>query len=230
MPVVDEEAEDRLAPISALQHLVFCPRQCALIHLEGAWAENVLTAEGRLLHERADEAPGETRPGLRIARGVQLASRRLGLVGRADVVELRGGRGKPLRACPVEYKRGAPKVHDADRVQLCAQALCLEEMLGVTVAEGAIFYGRPRRRETVAMDAALRARTEAAAADLHALLRSGRTPPPKAGPWCGSCSLEGACLPNAVGGRSAAAWLARQLDRLDLDRADHRRPEGEGEA
>lgn len=209
--------EERFAPLSALQHLVFCPRQCALIHLESAWAENVLTAEGRLLHERVDEAPGETRPGIRIARGVRLLSRRLRLVGRADVVEFHG-RGSRARPYPVEYKRGTAKLHDADRVQLCAQALCLEEMLGVEVAEGALFYGRPRRRETVAFDVALRARTERAAADLHALLDAGTTPAPVAGSWCRSCSLEPVCLPRLGTRRSAAAWLTRRLAEMEEDR------------
>jgi len=197
-----------LAPLSALQHLAFCARQCALIHLEDAWAENVLTAEGRVLHERVDEHPGETRRGVRIARSVALRSARLGLIGRADVVEFHPRCG----ACPVEYKRGRPKLHDADRVQLCAQGLCLEEMLGTTVPGGALFYGETRRREEVAFDAALRARTEALAAQLHELLAAGVTPPPQPGAKCRSCSLEPVCLPRVSGARSAAGWLKRALD------------------
>lgn len=205
------DADSALAPLSALQHLAFCPRQCALIHLEGAWAENLLTAEGRVLHERVDEAPGETRRGVRVARGVALRSLRLGLIGKADVVEFRARRSGPPQPYPVEYKRGKPKPHDADRVQLCAQALCLEEMLGVPVPRGALFYGEPRRRQEVAFDDALRARTEETAHALHALLAGGVTPPPEPGPKCRSCSLEPICLPKASAGRSAAGWLARAL-------------------
>lgn len=214
MAPADPDAADpdaTLAPLSALQHLAFCPRQCALIHLEGAWAENALTAEGRVLHERVDEAPGETRRGVRVARGVALRCGRLGLIGKADVVEFHARRGGPPVPYPVEYKRGKPKPHDADRVQLCAQALCLEEMLGTPVPRGALFYGQPRRRDEVVFDASLRARTEAAAAALHALLAAGVTPPPEPGPKCRSCSLEPFCLPDVAGGRSAAAWLARAL-------------------
>lgn len=210
-PAPAADADSALAPLSALQHLVFCPRQCALIHLEGAWAENLLTAEGRVLHERVDEAPGETRRGVRIGRGVALLSRRLGLVGKADVVEFHARRSGPPQPYPVEYKRGKPKPHDADRVQLCAQALCLEEMMGMPVPRGALFYGEPRRRQEVAFDDALRTRTEKTAKALHALLAGGVTPPPEPGAKCRSCSLEAVCLPKTSAGRSAAGWLACAL-------------------
>jgi CRISPR-associated exonuclease Cas4 len=135
--------EDDLLPISALQHLLFCERQCALIHVEQVWAENRLTVEGRHLHERVDGGEHETRGGLRTARALPIRSLRLGLAGRADVVEFHASEGAagPPRVVPVEYKRGRPKSHRADEVQLCAQALCLEEMLGVHVAAGALFYG-----------------------------------------------------------------------------------------
>src|SRR5690625_2627939 len=129
------------SPISALQHWLFCPRQCALIHAEQLWRDNRLTAEGRILHERPDTGVAESREGNRILRAVQIASRRLGLHGVADVVEMHGS--QPF---PVEYKRGRPKAHRADEAQLCAQALCLEEMTGQPVAEGALFYGQRRRR------------------------------------------------------------------------------------
>jgi CRISPR-associated exonuclease Cas4 len=209
--VTPTDPDAGLASLSALQHLAFCARQCGLIHLEDAWAENALTAEGRVLHERVDNSPGETRRGVRIARGVALRSLRLGLVGRADVVEFHSRRGAPPLPCPVEYKRGKAKPHDADRVQLCAQGLCLEEMLGVAVPGGALFYGETRRREEVAFDEPLRARTEALARDLHAMLAAGITPPPEPGPKCRSCSLEAFCLPKLSGARSAAAWLERAL-------------------
>ena len=131
--------EDELVPISALQHMLYCPRQCALIHIERQWAENRFTAEGRILHKRADAGIGERRSGVKIERSVPLRSLRLGVSGLADMVEMQEA-GTPY---PVEYKRGRPKAHRADEVQLCAQAICLEEMLDVPVPQGALFY-RPQ--------------------------------------------------------------------------------------
>jgi CRISPR-associated exonuclease Cas4 len=217
--------EEDWQPISALQHLAFCERQWGLIHLEGQWSDNRLTAEGNLLHRRVDTPRDENRPGLRVAHRLHLHSRRLGLVGLADVVEfnlLEGGAsegaslpGAPgrWRPFPVEYKRGAPKVGPWDQVQLCAQALCLEEMLGVAVPAGAIFYGRPRRRQAVRLTLELRWQTEELASRLHALARLGRTPPPNPGPHCKSCSLKETCLPKAAAGPSAAGYLERELAR-----------------
>ena len=210
--------EDDLLPLSGLQHLVYCERQAALIHLEHVWAENRFTAEGEVLHERVDEAPGETRGDLRIARGIALRSLRLGLSGRADVVEFHREPGGASRVVPVEYKRGRPKLHDADRVQLCAQALCLEEMLGVEILEGAIFYGQPRRREVVPFDTALRERTEAAARRFRQLLAEQLTPAPVNDARCDACSLRDACLPGTRG-HSARRYLAGAL-RRSLDEAE----------
>lgn len=171
------ETEEFL-PISGLQHLAFCPRQWGLIHLEQAWQENSLTAEGRLLHERAD-LPGQTRrDAVRTIRGMWIRSARLQLTGRADVVEF-----KP-EPYPVEYKRGRRKPNDCDAVQLCTQALCLEEMLGEPVARGAFFCGDPRRRLELVFTPAFRARTEALAETMHALFRGGLTPPPLPAPHC----------------------------------------------
>lgn len=148
-------AEADLIPISALQHWAFCPRQCGLIHLEGLWAENRLTAEGKVLHDQAHNGAGESRGRLRIERGLALRSLSLGLTGKADVVEFhREAWG--WQPFPVEYKRGRPKSHDADRLQLCAQAVCLEEMLQVAVPHGALFYGATRRRQEVDFDERLR--------------------------------------------------------------------------
>lgn len=214
--------EDDLLPLSALQHLLFCERQAALIHLEGLWAENPLTVEGKHLHERVDGGEGDVRDGVRIVRALVLRSMRLGLSGRADAVELHavaegsaGGAAVPgltgrWRPFPVETKRGRPKRHDADLVQLCAQALCLEEMLGVPVPAGAMFYGQPRRRLEVAFEAPLRRETEEAATRLHALFAAGRTPPPVREPKCDSCSLFDLCLPEAPL-RSAGGYLRRAL-------------------
>lgn len=215
-------SEDALLPISALQHLLFCKRQCALIHIERLWAENRLTVEGKHLHKKAHEGPDERRGGVRIVRGLALRSLRLGLVGNADVVEFPDPpmsdvpslvpNPQPLIPNPIEYKLGQPKKDDSDRVQLCAQALCLEEMLGVHVSQGALFYGKSRRRLAVAFDEALRQRTEAAARELHELVESSVTPRAVREPKCDACSLFNLCLPHALGrNRGAAAFADRQF-------------------
>jgi CRISPR-associated exonuclease Cas4 len=199
-------------PLSALQHLLFCERQCALIHLERLWEENRFTAEGRVLHEKVDEGRGESRPGIRITRSLQLRSEVLGLHGVADVVELHlrpDGRWQPF---PVEYKRGKPKVHDADLVQLCAQAVCLEECFATPVPEGALFYGQTRRRLDVVFDEGLRDLTRRTAARLHELIASGVTPRAVREKKCEACSLLEVCLPGAMSRpRGAAAWNAREF-------------------
>ena len=192
-------SEDNLIMISALQHFVFCERQCALIHIEQIWLENRLTAEGRILHERVHEQEGETRVGVRIERGLPLRSLKLGLVGVADLVEfhpLPGGGWQPF---PVEYKRGKPKPDRSDEVQLCAQAICLEEMMGVEVPEGAMFYGRTRRRHDVTFNPELRKETGETAEGAHELLSSGITPPAVYDKKCKQCSLVEVCLPRPLG-------------------------------
>lgn len=176
-------------PLSALQHWRVCPRQCALIHIAGVWEENRLTAEGRLLHERVHQAGDEIRGGVRTVRGLTLVSKRLGLVGQADAVEFRPG-APPF---PVEYKRGRPKKDSADALQLCAQAICLEEMLGVSIPAGAIFYGATRRRQDVAFTSDLRAEVEAAVTAIRALLLRGEIPPPIPNDRCRGCSLAAYC-------------------------------------
>lgn len=201
-----EDTDDDLVPLSALQHFLVCPRQCALIHLEQQWEDNRLTAEGNVMHAAVDKVQAEARDGVRRVTGLPLRSDRLRLVGRADVVEFHGD--TPF---PIEHKRGRDKDDDRDRVQLCAQALCLEEALGVAVPEGALFYGATRRRVSVAFDAPLRRRTEDAAEAVAAMLASGRTPPPLAVPACRGCSLKDLCLPDALAGRSVARYLGRRL-------------------
>ncbi|MFH0953237.1 MAG: CRISPR-associated protein Cas4 [Verrucomicrobiota bacterium] len=204
--------EDQLLPVSALQHLLFCERQCALIHVEGAWAENRLTVEGRGLHARVHEADDETRGDVRTVRGLRLRSLRLGLVGQADVVEFHRQPDGSQEAFPVEYKRGRPKVDICDEVQLCAQALCLEEMLGVEIPDGAIFYGQPRRRHDVVLTAALRAQTESAARRLHELLDAGLTPRAAYEDKCDNCSLLELCMPKVAGRcKSAGQYLDEVL-------------------
>jgi CRISPR-associated exonuclease Cas4 len=196
--------EDALLPLSALQHVLFCERQCALIHIEGLWAENRLTVEGRHLHEKVHEGAHERRGAVRIARSLPLRSLRLGIVGKADVVEFHTLKDGGVQPYPVEYKRGKPKRDDSDRVQLCAQALCLEEMLGASVPAGALFYGRTRRRLDVVFDEDLRQRTESAASRLHKLMASGTTPLARREPKCDRCSLLHVCLPNALRPRATA--------------------------
>lgn len=183
--------EEAWLPLSALQHYLFCPRQCGLIHLHQVWSENSLTAEGRIMHEKADSNKAEKRRSLKTVYSLKIASRRLGLSGQADVVEFFEG-----TATPVEYKRGRPKAHSADRVQLCAQGLCLEEMLGVSIEKGALYYGQTRRRQEVIFDDALRRLTEDTAKAVHALFDSDSLPPAKYFAGCDGCSLLHICMPK----------------------------------
>jgi CRISPR-associated exonuclease Cas4 len=182
-----------LLPLSALQHFIFCPRQCALIHLEQQWSENRFTAEGRAQHDRVDRPEHETRNGIRYEYAVLIRSLRLGLIGKADMIEFHDNG----HIIPVEHKRGRPKPDHCDWVQLCAQALCLEEMLNTTIHQGAIFYGKPRRRQQVQFTPELRSETEQTAQDLHNLINSGTTPPPNYLPKkCDTCSLIEICMPK----------------------------------
>lgn len=205
--------EDQLFPLSALQHWLYCPRQCALIHLEQAWAENRFTAEGRILHEKAHEGRDESRAAIRITRGMVVRSLALGLSGQCDVVEFHSV--GAIR--PVEYKRGKPKAHRADEVQLCAQAICLEEMLGLRIEAGCLFYGERRRRTDVVFDETLRALVEATARALHEMRLSAVTPLAEyESHRCDACSLIDLCQPKALRFRKGAqSWFARQLAALD---------------
>jgi CRISPR-associated exonuclease Cas4 len=208
-------------PLSALQHLLYCERQCALIHLEQEWTENRFTAEGRVLHERAHEGPDESRPGIRIARGLRVQSETLGLHGICDVVEfhtvpsdlksqIADLKCTTSRVVPVEYKRGKPKSHRADEVQLCGQAMCLEETFGVAIPEGFLFYGKPRRRTVVRFDAELRKLVADCVQRLCNILQSGMFPPPVYEKTkCGACSLYETCQPRTPA--SAKAWFANIL-------------------
>lgn len=206
----DLAAEDALIPLSALQHYLFCPRQCALIHVEQLWAENGATADGRILHEKVDGGRPDRRPGVRTLRGVTLRSLALGVAGKADVVELTG---KPPQPFPVEYKRGRPKSHRADEVQLCAQAICLEEAFGVRVAAGALFYGTIRRRTDVVFDTDLRALTMRIAAETRAMITAGQTPVPVyRAAACDNCSMFDLCEPKRLEAPPHVfGWLDAQL-------------------
>lgn len=228
----NEQMAESPAMLSALQHYLFCPRQCALIHIEGIWSENFLTSAGRLLHERVDRRGGETRKDIHLATALRLVSGRLGLTGIADMVEFHrqelpqdetgrivatrlpdnGGFWRPF---PVEYKRGVPKSRRADEVQLCAQALCLEEMLGVTIATGALFYGETRRRTDIVFDSELRSLTEDVARNVHVLIQTGVTPPPILTKGCRACSLVDVCRSGDVGGKSSVhRWISKQIDEV----------------
>lgn len=187
-------ADEDLVPISALQHYAFCPRQCALIHVEQTYEENLFTLRGRRVHEHAD-VPGEmTHEGIRVERAVPLWSERLGLIGKADVVEFPA----PDQPYPVEYKAGPRRARLADEIQLCAQAMCLEQMLGVAVPRGAIYYHASRRRREVVFSAALRMEVERTTEAVRELLRSQRVPEPVADARCRDCSLIDFCLPFAL--------------------------------
>lgn len=198
--------DDDLLPLSALQHYAYCPRQCALIHVEQVWAENRFTAEGRRLHERVDSGVAEQRRGTRYERGVLLLSQRYRLTGKMDLLEVEAG--DPPRYFPVEYKRGKPKVQDWDRIQLCAQALCLEEMRDVCVDVGAIWYWEVRHREPVMIDAELRQATVSVIESVHAQMASGQTPPPlKDDKRCRACSLVDLCHPASFRRDRSASYV-----------------------
>jgi CRISPR-associated exonuclease Cas4 len=222
-------SEDDLLPISGLQHLAYCERQAALIYVERVWVENIWTTEGAHLHEKVTSGDRESRGELRISRDLALRSLRLGLTGRADVVEFhrasKGASGACLAGAsglwqplPVEYKRGRPKRHRADEIQLCAQALCLEEMLVVGIESGALFYGQTRRRLSVAFDGELRAITERAAFRLREIISTGTTPAlPYKPARCDECSLLDACQPKTIG-RDVGGYLRQAIGESIVDR------------
>lgn len=209
------DADDYL-PLSGIQRFAFCRRQWALVHIEQQWGENLLTVEGDIVHERAhDEEFDEKRGDLLIIRGLRVFSDQLGVNGVCDVVEFRRsaqgvalhGREGRWQPYPVEYKRGQPKQHDADRLQLCCQAMCLEEMLAAAIPEGSLYYDQPRRREKVPFTAELWEQVRRMLAEMHAYYRRGHTPQVKTGAWCRSCSLYEVCLPKLCRNRSVAAYL-----------------------
>jgi CRISPR-associated exonuclease Cas4 len=202
-----EYQPDELLPLSGIQHFIFCRRQWALIHIERQWQENVLTVEGKLLHKRADEPFfTETRKDVITARSVPIASYRLGLAGVCDVVEFTespDGVKMPERdglflPAPVEYKRGHEKRDPCDEAQLCAQAICLEEMLAVTIPVGYLYYGETRHRVEVELTAELRHLVRAMSDEMHAYFQRGYTPRVKPSKACRSCSLADICLPELL--------------------------------
>lgn len=204
--------DDDLIPISALQHYLFCPRQCALIHIEQQWAESRETAEGRLLHERADLPAVERRRGVRVVTAMPLLSLEEGVTGKGDVVEFHDMDGIQV-PFPVEYKRGRPKAHRADEVQLCAQALCLESMIGVSVDRGALFYGQTRRRKDVEFNNELRILTRDVIRATRDMFSTAITPSAEyEAKRCDRCSLIDVCQPRWLSHGSVADWLTHRLD------------------
>lgn len=212
--------EDDLLALSGIQHFAFCRRQWALIHVEQQWAENVHTVLGDLLHGRAhDEAVRERRGELLVVRGLGVRSLALGLSGICDVVEFRQSPdGVPLareeglwRAAPVEYKKGRKKSIDADRLQLCAQAMCLEEMLCTDIPEAFLYYGATHSRERVVLGKALREEVREAAKAMHDLFHRGQTPQVRPTKACAACSLKEICLPELTARETVAAYYARHL-------------------
>ncbi len=203
--------EDDFVMISALQHFLFCQRQCAFIHIEQQWTENVYTAEGRVMHERVHTAAKESRRKIKVEFDVPIRSMELGVVGRADIVEYHLQNDGGWLPFPVEYKRGRPKKDDVDRVQLCAQAICLEEMLEEEVSTGALYYGKKKKRLEVEFDQDLRLLTADTANRVHRLLVEGVTPQPKYRSACESCSFFESCLPKVAGKKDRVARYMEAL-------------------
>lgn len=192
--------------ISALEHYSYCPRQCALIHVEQTFDENLYTLRGRAVHERVDEPVGEFQEDVRVERALPLWSKRLGLIGKADVVEFHG-----VTPYPVEYKHGSKREREHDDLQLCAQAICLEEMTEKPVSKGAIFYHSSRRRREVEFSDALRNEVGRATAEIRKMLGEKTLPEPVNDSRCRHCSLKESCMPEVVGERARAAALLRDL-------------------
>lgn len=206
--------------LSGIQHFVFCKRQWALIHVEGIWSENVLTAQGRILHKNAHREFTELRGSVLTVRGLPVSSRRLGVTGQCDVVEFRkGDEGAVLKGregvwlpVPVEYKRGRAKASDADRLQVCCQAMCLEEMLCCHIPKGEIFYGETRRREAFDLTDELRGKTERAIAQMRRYMDRGHTPKIKRHDGCGACSLREYCFAENNKTISARQYVSDTLN------------------
>lgn len=212
-------SEEDYIHVNALQHYVFCPRQCALIYIEDLWQDNLYTVRGNLLHEKVDSDTYETRGSVKTVRGLRIQSRRLGITGRCDVVEFHSESNGKRKVVPVEFKAGKPKQDISDKVQLCAQALCLEEMLNTTVRRGMFFYGRIRRRVQVEIDDELRKQTEEIISAVHKLVSRRHVPTleellRKSGmsaarylKKCQRCSLQDACQPKAMSERRVSNYM-----------------------
>jgi CRISPR-associated exonuclease Cas4 len=231
MPFDDHE----LVMISALEHWRYCPRQCALIHIEQSFDENLYTLRGRILHRKVDQPGGETVEGLRVERAMPLWSDRLGLIGKADVVEfhphadapsppgttewspLPTGEGKEWRPYPVEYKVGRRRAgaRAAVVLQLCAQAMCLEEMTGTAVPAGAVYFHGSRRRKEIVFTPAMRDEVAVTTLAVRRMLAEGQLPPPLRDARCKLCSLKESCLPEAAGEAARVRAATRRLFQIE---------------
>lgn len=217
-------AEEDYLMLSGIQHFAFCKRQWALIHIEQQWAENYRTTAGELMHKKAhDEGAVEKRGDLLIVRGMRIASRELGFSGQCDVVEFhRSEKGIDLFGyegkwdpVPIEYKHGSPKENNADELQLCAQAVCLEEMFQTSIVEGFLYYGENRRRSRVEFTEELRSQTLEIAGKMHEMFRRGHTPGVKTSKRCKSCSLENLCLPRLQKNMDAGAYIKHRIHSVE---------------
>jgi CRISPR-associated exonuclease Cas4 len=198
--------EEDFIMISALQHYVYCPRQCGLIHVDDAWQENLFTTRGNILHEKVDTDTYETRGNVKTVRGLRIHSYKYGIVGRCDVVEFNETKnGKNI--LPVEFKAGKPKEDLSDKVQLCAQVLCLEEMLNLSITKGAFFYGKIRRRDNVEMDEELRTQTENIINSVREIVSSKKIPLAVYESKCRNCSLQSVCQPKAMNSRKLENYI-----------------------
>jgi CRISPR-associated exonuclease Cas4 len=212
-----DDSEQYLA-LSALQHFAYCPRQFALIHTEQAWEDNDFTAHGNVLHAKVDSGLPEQRGNVRSERAVQLLSHAHKLTGKMDLLEIESLPDGSKIFFPVEYKRGKPKIHDWDRIQVCAQALCLEEMRGIVINEAAIWYWEVRRREPVSIDAQLRMITQETIIATHQLLAARKTPAPTPDTKrCKACSLVEICQPERYRHDRSAAYVRAMFNPVSLD-------------
>lgn len=219
-------SEDEYLMLSGIQHYVFCRRQWALIHIEQQWEENYRTVDGNIMHKRAhDDSFHEKRGDLIIARGMAVSSPYLGISGECDVVEFRQdengislhGQEGTYSVTPVEYKRGAPKADESDKLQLAAQAMCLEDMLCCDIPAGYLYYGETRRRTKVDIDKALREQTKHVLEEMHELFQRGHTPKVKRTKACNACSLKNICLPVLCGKKTASEYMNTHMKEGDRD-------------
>ncbi len=213
--------EDDFLMISGIQHFAFCRRQWALIHIEQQWKENLHTVEGAILHEKVHDFPGsEKRKDTIISRGMPIFSRSLGAYGVCDVVEFREskngiklfGRESLYLPTPIEYKKGKPKENNADDLQLCAQAICLEEMMLCEISEGFLFYGEIKHRQSVLFDNTLRDSVKSIFKEMHNMYDCGYTPKVKITKSCRACSLKDICMPKLCKNLSAASYINKRLE------------------
>lgn len=198
--------EDDFIMISALQHYVYCPRQCGLIHVDDVWSENLFTTRGNILHEKVDTDTYETRGTKKTVRGLRIHSYRLGITGRCDVVEFRTSPNGD-EVLPVEFKSGEPKDDISDKVQLCAQVFCLEEMLNTKITTGAFFYGKIRRRDVVEIDNNLRMQTENIIGSVREIVSKKIVPPAEYSAKCRNCSIQNICQPKAMNKRKLQQYI-----------------------